>query len=133
MARYPCERALSVTRSVSETTSALLSRPPALRKGLTRRVRFRVFSETNMLVRMLFVFIRLSYGPPSLNRYGAWVGFFPAAREVVGTPSFEGYDLCPKPGHDSRRFLFRSQVQRPLVMWYFCANSSSPENASSPW
>jgi len=32
------------------------------------------------------------------NRYGAWVGFFPVAREVVGTPSFEGYDLVPKPG-----------------------------------
>ena len=47
------------------------------------------------------------------NRYGAWVGFFPVAREVVGTPSFEGYDLVPKPGHDfdlhPQLYLFESQ------------------------
>jgi hypothetical protein len=43
-----------------------------------------------MLVRMLFVFIRLTYGPPSRSRYGAWVGFFAAAREVAGPASFEG-------------------------------------------
>src|SRR5258708_30166152 len=68
MARYPCEKALCIKRSFTETTSALLSRPPVLRKALTRRARFPVFSETNMLVRKQFVFIPQNLAPRSTNR-----------------------------------------------------------------
>src|SRR6266404_7166110 len=89
MARYPCEKALCIKRSFTETTSALLSRPPVLRKALTRRARFPVFSETNMLVRKQFVFIPQNLAPRSTNRYCAWVGFFSAAGEVLCTTPFE--------------------------------------------
>jgi hypothetical protein len=37
-----------------------------------------------------FLFMRSIYLPPSTSRYGAWVGFFGAAAEVTGAPSFEG-------------------------------------------
>ena len=52
-----------------------------------------------MPVRKLFVFMRSIYGLPEGNRHGAWVGFSVPAAEVIGTPSFEGYDRFPKPDH----------------------------------
>ena len=59
-----------------------------------------------------FVFMRLNYGPPSGNRYGACVGFFSAAREVALTPSFEvefRNKLVPPEGGAQGSFLNSSE------------------------
>src|SRR6266446_4123041 len=88
MARYPCEKVDSARESVTETTSVLPSRPPTLRKRFILRA-FRVLSDTNTLVKNLFVFTLPIYALPYRNCYGAWVGFFVPAAEVIGTPSFE--------------------------------------------
>jgi len=76
----------------------------------------------------------LRFHPPNFaaratNRYGAWVGFFAVASEVVGTPSFEGYCLLP---------LFESQdngthrhqpAAKPMIPRYgFTKNNGREEN-----
>ena len=38
------------------------------------------------------------------------MGFLPAAREVFGTPSFEGYDRYPKPGRSFESALLGLDV-----------------------
>jgi len=57
MTRYPSEKALSIKRSVTETTSVSPFSTASLEKALTRSARFRVVSDINVPVREHFVFM----------------------------------------------------------------------------
>jgi hypothetical protein len=56
-----------------------------------------------------FVFIFLIYAAPSTSRYGAWVGFFSAAGEVIDNPSFEG-------GRAQNSFATRESARGSMVV-----------------